>query len=131
MYVIWYILCIFHTYLASFITSSRRLYFLYILISECNNKSLYFKNKSIKLKSALIKVCNCFMFTYSLNLIKCSSFENIFSSVVNRSFILFTKVFISSPFISDISLISDTYKLCIIRCLTLRLFFLFNLIPFK
>ena len=87
--------------------------------------------KSIKFKSALIKVYNCFMFTYSFNLIKCSSFENIFSSVVNRSLRLFTKVFISSTFITDISLISDKYKLCIIRCLTSRLFFLFDLIPFK
>ena len=50
------------------------------------------------------------MFTSSLNLIKCSSFENIFSSVVNRSLRLFTKVYISSTFIADISLISDTYK---------------------
>ena len=67
------------------------------------------------------------MFNYYFNLIKCSSFENIFSSVVNRSLRLFTKVYISSTFIADISHISDTYKLC----LTSRFCFLFNLIPFK
>ena len=43
-------------------------------------------------------------------------------SVVNRYLRLFTKVFISYIFIADISLISDTYKLCI----TSRLFVLFN-----
>ena len=48
-------------------------------------------------------------------------------SVVNRSLILDTKVFISSTFIADISLISDKYKLCI----TSRLFILFNSIHFK
>ena len=48
-------------------------------------------------------------------------------SVVNRSLRIFTKVFISSTFIADISLISDTYKLCI----TSRLFVIFKSIPFK
>ena len=70
-------LCLLHTYLDRFITSSRRLYFLNILISEYNNKSLYYKDTSLKFKSSLIKVCTCFMFTSSFNLIKCSSFENI------------------------------------------------------
>ena len=49
-------LCLFHTYIDSFITSSRRLYFMNILISECNTKSLYCKDKYLKFKSALIKV---------------------------------------------------------------------------
>ena len=73
------------------------------------------------------------MFTSSFNLIKCSSFENMKISDENicckslLKIIYPTKVFISSIFIEDISLISNIYKLCI----TSRLFVLFNSIPFK
>ena len=48
-------------------------------------------------------------------------------SVVNRSLRLFTKVVISSTFIADIYLISDTYKLCI----TSSLFFFLQLNSFQ
>ena len=43
-----YFIHIYKVYLDRFITSSRRLYFLNICISECNNKSLYCKDKSLK-----------------------------------------------------------------------------------
>ena len=76
-----------------------------------HSKSVYYKDKSLKSKLALIKVCTCLMFTSSFNLITFSSFEHIFSYAVNRSLKLFTQVFISSTFIADISLISDIYKL--------------------
>ena len=66
------------SYLDNFIKSSRILYFLNILISECNNKSLYCMGKSLMFKSALIKVCTCFMFTSSYNLIKYSSLKIYF-----------------------------------------------------
>ena len=48
-------LCLFHTYIDSFIASSRILYFQNILISECNNKSLYCKDKSLSLNQHLSK----------------------------------------------------------------------------
>ena len=72
------------------ITSSRRLYVMNILISECNNKLLYCRDKSHKFKLALIKVCTWFMVVSFFNLIKCSSLSNIFSSIVNLSLRLFT-----------------------------------------
>ena len=115
-----FILGIFYVYfiLTWIATRSRRFYFLNILISECNDKSLYCKYTSLKFKSALIKVYTFFMYTSSFNLITFSSFENIFSSVVNRSLILFSNVFISYTFMQIY--LSDTYTYKV--CLTSRLF---------
>ena len=75
-----FILGIFYVYfiLTLIATRSRRFYFLNILISECNDKSLYCKYTYLKFKSALIKVYTFFMYTSSFNLITFSSFENIF-----------------------------------------------------